>query len=283
MNKEENNNLEKSNSKYNESIINMNELNNNIKNINIKKYKNELLQKITPKINEVISQKDNSMNNNPIPNINFNESEEYNKYREKKMKLYNFYQTLLNFRQKLIIKEKHLNQREKNLLEFEKILKANETILKNNIDQFEIYMRNKIYEIKTQFNKIEQLQLNKEKFLKLKEEEINTENNYINSLQNLKRCSKCNCPIFNEEEINKQIINNNYYDSCNNNLKNIFHQKAKSINNKSMNDNVNFIEQNNLEPNNENTFKSRNFGGIYNNSNDFNYSCFCPACNFCNI
>ena len=137
MENEENNYLEKTNSKQNDSEENIN-------NINIENDKKEIIENITPKITEIISQKDNINNNlNENDSIQKITKEEYQNYREKKLKLYNFYQTLLNFRQKLIIKEKHLNQREKNLLEFEKILKKNEKILKNNIDQFEIYMRNK--------------------------------------------------------------------------------------------------------------------------------------------
>ena len=292
MENEENNNLEKSNSKHNNSSININDTNNNI---NIEKDKKELLQNISPKINNIINQKNNIINdinnNNNIENLKFSESdlvqqiknEEYNNYKEKKIKLYNFYQTLLNFRQKLIIKEKHLNQREKSLLEFEKILKANESILKNNIEQFESYMRSKILEIKTQFNQIEQLQFNKEQYLKQKEEEIKTENNYINLLtsKNIKRCSNCNCDLIDKEELNNQIYNNNYCETCNNYLKNIFHQKVKSAND--LNNNNILMNQKKMEKNNQINFQSKTLGELNNENNGFNYSYLCPICNFYNL
>ena len=180
-NNDEKNIFEKTISKQNDSSINLNNIdlehnaniNAKMNDIKIDKDNKELLINLTPKINEKISQKDNLLNSNKndiFPNLNLNEvdlihqvkTEEYRNYKEKKAKLYNFYQTLLNFRQKLIIKEKQLNQREKNLIEFEKILKANESILQNNIEQFENYMRNKLLEIKNQFCQIEQLQQNKE-------------------------------------------------------------------------------------------------------------------------
>ena len=280
MENEENNFLEKTNSKNNNSSINMN-------NINIENDKNEIMQNITPKLTEIINQKDN-INNNFKENNSIHQitNEEYNTYKEKKIKLYNFYQTLLNFRQKLIIKEKHLNQREKNLLEFEKVLKANESILKNNIEQFESYMRNKIAEIKTQFNQIEQLQINKEQYLKQKEEEIKTENNYTNLISNnninFKRCSKCNCVLLNEDEMNKQLIkvNNNFCDSCNNYLKKTFRYKEKNMNNMPINNN-NFITGEKLAQNNQINNQNSNLGNL-NNKFNLNY-CLCPGCKFCNI
>ena len=280
MENEENNYLEKTNSKQNDSEENIN-------NINIENEKKEIIENITPKITEIISQKDNINNNlNENDSIQKITKEEYQNYREKKLKLYNFYQTLLNFRQKLIIKEKHLNQREKNLLEFEKILQANESILKNNIEQFESYMRTKIAEIKSQFNQIEQLQLNKEQYLNEREKEIKREKSCINIIPNkninIKRCMNCNSPLFSEEELNRQFINNNYCNSCNNYLKNIFNQKYKTINNIPINNNI-FGQEQNLEESNQIPTNSRNFGGLFNKFNEFNYNSCCPSCNFCNI
>ena len=280
MENEENNYLEKTNSKQNDSEENIN-------NINIEKDKKEIIENITPKITEIISQKDNINNNlNENDSIQKITKEEYQNYREKKLKLYNFYQTLLNFRQKLIIKEKHLNQREKNLLEFEKILQANESILKNNIEQFESYMRTKIAEIKSQFNQIEQLQLNKEQYLNEREKEIKREKSCINIIPNkninIKRCMNCNSPLFSEEELNRQFISNNYCNSCNNYLKNIFNQKYKTINNIPINNNI-FGQEQNLEESNQIPTNTRNFGGLFNKFNEFNYNSCCPSCNFCNI
>ena len=280
MENEENNYLEKTNSKQNDSEENIN-------NINIENDKKEIIENITPKITEIISQKDNINNNlNENDSIQKITKEEYQNYREKKLKLYNFYQTLLNFRQKLIIKEKHLNQREKNLLEFEKILQANESILKNNIEQFESYMRTKIAEIKSQFNQIEQLQLNKEQYLNEREKEIKREKSCINIIPNkninIKRCMNCNSPLFSEEELNRQFISNNYCNSCNNYLKNIFNQKYKTINNIPINNNI-FGQEQNLEESNQIPRNTRNFGGLFNKFNDFNYNSCCPSCNFCNI
>ena len=280
MENEENNYLEKTNSKQNDSEENIN-------NINIENEKKEIIENITPKITEIISQKYNINNNlNENDSIQKITKEEYQNYREKKLKLYNFYQTLLNFRQKLIIKEKHLNQREKNLLEFEKILQANESILKNNIEQFESYMRTKIAEIKSQFNQIEQLQLNKEQYLNEREKEIKREKSCINIIPNkninIKRCMNCNSPLFSEEELNRQFINNNYCNSCNNYLKNIFNQKYKTINNIPINNNI-FGQEQNLEESNQIPTNSRNFGGLFNKFNEFNYNSCCPSCNFCNI
>ena len=280
MENEENNYLEKTNSKQNDSEENIN-------NINIENDKKEIIENITPKITEIISQKDNINNNlNENDSIQKITKEEYQNYREKKLKLYNFYQTLLNFRQKLIIKEKHLNQREKNLLEFEKILQANESILKNNIEQFESYMRTKIAEIKSQFNQIEQLQLNKEQYLNEREKEIKREKSCINIIPNkninIKRCMNCNSPLFSEEELNRQFISNNYCNSCNNYLKNIFNQKYKTINNIPINSNI-FGQEQNLEESNQIPTNTRNFGGLFNKFNEFNYNSCCPSCNFCNI
>ena len=266
MENEENNYLEKTNSKQNDSEENIN-------NINIENDKKEIIENITPKITEIISQKDNINNNlNENDSIQKITKEEYQNYREKKLKLYNFYQTLLNFRQKLIIKEKHLNQREKNLLEFEKILQANESILKNNIEQFESYMRTKIAEIKSQFNQIEQLQLNKEQYLNEREKEIKREKSCINIIPNkninIKRCMNCNSPLFSEEELNRQFISNNYCNSCNNYLKNIFNQKYKTINNIPINNNI-FGQEQKLEESNQIPTNTRNFGGLFNKFNEF--------------
>ena len=292
------NNEEKTDLKQNDSSINLNNINltnntntnTNINDINIEKEKNELLLNITPKITEKINQRDNllnNINNNIFPNLNETDlvqqikTEEYRNYKEKKTKLYNFYQTLLNFRQKLIIKEKQLNQREKNLIEFEKILKANESILQNNIEQFETYMRNKLLEIKEQFHQIEQLQQNKEQYLKKIEEEINIENNYINSLpnKNINKCQNCNLPFNNDEELNKQYIcnNNMYCDFCNNYLKNIIHKKEN--NNSISNNNLNYLGKQNLEQSESIPSETNN----YTKSNDFNYNYICPVCKFCNI
>lgn len=280
MENEENNYLEKTNSKQNDSEENIN-------NINIENDKKEIIENITPKITEIISQKDNINNNlNENDSIQKITKEEYQNYREKKLKLYNFYQTLLNFRQKLIIKENHLNQREKNLLEFEKILQANESILKNNIEQFESYMRTKIAEIKSQFNQIEQLQLNKEQYLNEREKEIKREKSCINIIPNkninIKRCMNCNSPLLSEKELNRQFISNNYCNSCNNYLKNIFNQKYKTINNIPINNNI-FGQEQNLEESNQIPTNTRNFGGLFNKFNEFNYNSCCPSCNFCNI
>ena len=282
MNKEENKNLEKS------EELNQNNDNNSI---NIENNKKELINDLYPKINDIISSKENIINNKSEKeeNININESElvqqikteEYN-YKEKKIKLYNFYKTLLNFRQKLIIKEKQLNQRELNLLEFEKILKSNEAILKHNIEQFDSYIRAKIFEIKKQFNQIELLQMNKEQYLKKKEEEIKNETYNIkfqpNQSLNIKKCINCNKEFFSSDELNNNInndfdeqINKNYCDICMNYLKNMNHQKTKST----------ILQKNNLfDINDEFPFKSRKNNNL---SNHFNCTCFCPTCNFCNL
>ena len=290
-NNEEKNNFEKSNTKQNDSSINLNNINltqnsninKNIDELNVEKDKNALLLNITPKITEEISQRDNLLNinkNEILPKLNSNEAdlmqqlkiEEYRNYKEKKTKLYNFYQTLLNFRQKLIIKEKQLNQKEKNLIEFEKILKANESILKNNIEQFETYMRNKLMEIKEQFHQIEQLQQNKEQYLKKIEEEINMENNYCNPLpnKNIYKCENCNMSFTNNEELNKQYIINcdTYCDFCNKYLKNVLLKKERNNNN---------IQ--NFETNAQNSLESN----LSNKTNNFNYKFLCPVCKFCNI
>ena len=290
-NNEDKNNFEKTISKQNDSSLNLNNINlahnintnTNINDIKIDKDKNESLVNLTPKINEKISQKDNILNSNKndiFPNLNLNDAdlihqiktEEYRNYKEKKTKLYNFYQTLLNFRQKLIIKEKQLNQREKNLIEFEKILKANESILQNNIEQFETYMRNKLLEIKNQFFQIEQLQQNKEEYLKKIEEEINIENNYINNSlpnKNIYKCLNCNFPSNIDEELNKQYIINTdvYCDFCNNYMKNM-------MNKKEVNNNI----QLNLEKFEENPLEIN----LNNKKGDFNYKCSCPGCKYYN-
>ena len=290
-NNEDKNNFEKTISKQNDSSLNLNNINlahnintnTNINDIKIDKDKNESLVNLTPKINEKISQKDNFLNSNKndiFPNLNLNETdlihqiktEEYRNYKEKKTKLYNFYQTLLNFRQKLIIKEKQLNQREKNLIEFEKILKANESILQSNIEQFETYMRNKLLEIKNQFFQIEQLQQNKEEYLKKIEEEINIENNYINNSlpnKNIYRCQNCIFPSNIDEELNKQYIINTdvYCDFCNNYMKNM-------MNKKEVNNNI----QLNLEKFEENPLEIN----LNNKKGDFNYKCSCPGCKYYN-
>ena len=289
-NNDEKNIFEKTISKQNDSSINLNNIdlehnaniNTKMNDIKIDKDKKKLLINLTPKINEKTSQKDNLLNSNKndiFPNLNLNEvdlihqvkTEEYRNYKEKKAKLYNFYQTLLNFRQKLIIKEKQLNQREKNLIEFEKILKANESILQSNIEQFETYMRNKLLEIKNQFFQIEQLQQNKEQYLKKIEEEINMENNYCNPLpnKNIYKCENCNMSFNNNEELNKQCIINcdTYCDFCNKYLKNIIHKKEQN----------NIIQ--NFEKNDQNSLESN----LSNKTNDFNYKFLCPVCKFCNI
>ena len=290
-NNDEKNIFEKTISKQNDSSINLNNIdlehnaniNTKMNDIKIDKDKKELLINLTPKINEKTSQKDNLLNSNKndiFPNLNLNEvdlihqvkTEEYRNYKEKKAKLYNFYQTLLNFRQKLIIKEKQLNQREKNLIEFEKILKANESILQNNIEQFETYMRNKLLEIKNQFCQIEKLQQNKEQYLKKIEEEINLENNYINNSlpnKNIYKCENCNLPFNINEELNKQYIINTdmYCDFCNNYMKNI-------MNKKEVNNNI----QLNLEKFEENPLEIN----LNNKKGGFNYKCSCPGCKYYN-
>ena len=149
-------------------------------------------------------------------------------------------------------------------------------------------MRSKINEIKSQFNKIEQIQLNKEQYLKQKEDEITRDTNYINMMSNqninFERCSNCNSPLFNEDKLNQQftnINNNNYCDLCNNYLKNIVHQKAKSQNNAPINNN-NFMQENYLEQSkqtqSENTFQDN----LNNKFNNINYTCYCPICKLCN-
>ena len=147
-------------------------------------------------------------------------------------------------------------------------------------------MRTKIAEIKSQFNQIEQLQLNKEQYLNEREREIKREKRSINIITNnnikIKRCINCNCPLFSEEELNRQFINNNYCNSCNNYLKNIFNQKYKTINNIPIKNNI-FGQEQNLEESNQIPASTRNFGGLFNKFNDFNYNSCCPSCNFCNI
>jgi len=115
-NNDEKNIFEKTISKQNDSSINLNNIdlehnaniNTKMNDIKIDKDKKELLINLTPKINEKTSQKDNLLNSNKndiFPNLNLNEvdlihqvkTEEYRNYKEKKAKLYNFYQTLLKF------------------------------------------------------------------------------------------------------------------------------------------------------------------------------------------
>ena len=246
--------------------------------LNIIKDKRELYDSIAPKINDTLFIKDESnflKYNNTISSKNniyspdFKNSE-YFDYKMKKMKLFNLYNSLLEFREKLIKKEKELNQREKNLLEFENILKTNEAILKNNIEQFDSYIKNKINEIKNQFNQIEKLQLDKENFLKKREENLfnyEKQNNFkslmhTNSSINNTNSTNCNCDLCNEEEIIKPFIdnylseinlnknkyknngndiyykkvnykgrNNSRYTEYNNNCRNIHHQRNNTTNN----------------------------------------------------
>ena len=179
--------------------------------------KKELLDSISPIINDTLLNKEESNANNlNINNINSPsiKNDEYFDYKTKKIKLFNLYNQLLEFRQKLLIKEKELNTKEKNLLEFESILKSNEEILKKNIEQFDIYIKSKINEIKQQFNQIEQIQTKKENYLKQKEEEIinfknqsYSINNYEQNINNNK-CINCNCDLCNEDEIIKPFIDN---------------------------------------------------------------------------
>lgn len=253
---------------------------------NIIKDKKELYDSIAPKINDTLIIKDESnflkYNNSISSNNNINspdfKNSEYFDYKMKKMKLFNLYNSLLEFRKKLIKKEKELNQREKNLLEFENILKSNEAILKNNIEQFDSYIKDKIKEIKNQFNQIEKLQFDKENYLKKREENLlnfEKQNNYksfmhTNSSINNNNSSNCNCDICNEEEIIKPFIdnylseinlnknkynnngndthykkvtykgrnNNSRYNEYNNNCKNIHHQRNNTTNN------VNYLQNN---------------------------------------
>ena len=185
--------------------------------------KKELLDSISPIFNDTQLNKDELINKYNInsPSINI-KNEEFFDYKAKKIKLFNLYNQLLEFKQKLIKKEKELNMKEKNLLEFENILKSNEIILKNNIEQFDIYIKTKINELKNQFNQIEQIQINKENYLKQKEEEIfnykRQSYNILNSNNN--KCINCNCDLCNEDEIITPFIDNyiaqNEYNEINN-------------------------------------------------------------------
>jgi len=245
---------------------------------NMIKDKKEIYNSIAPKISDTLIAKDESnflkYNNTISSNNNFSspdfKNSEYFDYKLKKMKLFNLYNSLLEFREKLIKKEKELNQKEKNLLEFENILKSNEAILKNNIEQFDSYIKDKINEIKNQFNKIEKLQIDKENYLKKREENLlnfEKQNNfksviYTNNSMNNTSSTNCNCDICNEEEIikpfidnylseinlNKNIYKNNGKDTCykkvtykgknntrysefNNNCRNFHHQRNNTTNN----------------------------------------------------
>ena len=285
---------------------------------NLENDKNELLDSFSPTNNGTLLKKEshNKLNINPSSL----KSQEYFDYKTKKIKLFNLYSQLLEFRQKLVIKEKELNKKERNLLEFENILKSNEAILKNNIEQFDIYIKNKINELKNQFNQIEQIQINKENYLKKKEEEIlnfqnqsysfkNNESNYMND----KICINCNCDLCNEEEIIKPFIdnylaeiesndniNNNdihykkinyngkkgfYCNGCNKFFKNTHHQRHKSMNFAQDNSKLNHFK-NNFIDNNRNNFCKRYINKTHDNSIDLkkmNYSCCCPGCELCNL
>jgi hypothetical protein len=187
---------------------------------NIEKNRTVLLDNISQDINDVSSLKKEESDlfkNNEDKSLTI-KNEEYFDYKSKKLKLFNLYNQLLEFRNKLVIKEKELNKKEKNLLEFENVLKTNEAILKSNIEQFDIYIKQKIGEIKNQFKQIEKLQISKENFLKQKEKEIihfknksfdfpknqfvkNKDNNNCNHIN-------CNCDLCNEEKIIKPFIDN---------------------------------------------------------------------------
>ena len=308
---------EKIYNKLKESIIKENEMPYNIEND-----KRELLDSISPLINDTLQNKEESN----ILKYNINspkiKNEEYFDYKAKKLKLINLYNQLLEFRKKLIIKEIELNKKEKNLIEFEKVLKSNEAILKSNIEQFEIYIKNNINEIKSQFNQIEKIQNHKENYLKQKEEEIINFKNKSISLQNSSclNCNNnnthimCNCDLCNEEKIIKPFIdnylaeieandndsNNSSYKKLNNYGKNnlcsngynnqykkCYHQKNNSVN--YMMNNSNFINfKKNYIGNNNN--KKKYYKRLINNTaesqNDFvtyHYTCTCPGCNFCSL
>ena len=229
-----------------ESIIEDNELPFDLENT-----KKEITENsISPIINDIVTERDRdhskintnlNENENVDIHLNINKSirnernQDVMDFESKKMKLVNVYHSLLKLRQNLIIKEKDLIEKEKNLIIFEKILKSNEAILKNNIEQFDIYIKTKIEEIKNQFKQIEQIQMKKEIYLKQKEEEIINfknkfllNNNYksyntfnINDM-NLKNRLKNNNDIHNEQLIN-EIFNNHedYYTNNNYNKRNI--------------------------------------------------------------
>ena len=309
---------ENSEKNFKESMIKENENENeNEMQYNTENDKKELLESISPIFN------DTQLNKDELNKFNINsptiKNEEYFDYKTKKIKLFNLYNQLLEFRQKLIKKEKELNIKEKNLLEFEQILKSNELILKNNIEQFDIYIKTKINEIKSQFNQIEQIQINKENYLKQKEEELFNykrqsyyDNNILNSNNN--KCINCNCDLCNEDEIiepfidnyiaeneNNININNNddeihfkkinnygkngfYCNGCNNFIKNIHHQKNKSQNSNYANVDTKFNHyRNNFNErnNNKRIRHRRNINQTYENSNDYNRYNYSCSCPGC--
>ena len=209
--------------------------------LNIENNGKELLDNIFPDINDNLYSKNEELNlfkNNEIKSPRI-KNEEYFDYKSKKLKLFNLYNQLLDFRKKLIIKEKELIKKEKNLLEFESVLKTNESILRNNIEQFDIYIKQNINEIKNQFKQIETLQINRENYLKQKEEEIihftnklyHFPKNFLaknNNSNSNHRHLACNCDLCNEEKIIKPFIdsylsefdfteNDNTFDNTNDN------------------------------------------------------------------
>ena len=312
MNQEENS----INNNFKESIIQETE---NL--FNSENDKKELLDSVSPIINDTIINKEELNANHLNINSPSIKSEEYFDYKTKKIKLFNLYNQLLEFKHKLILKEKELNAKEKNLIEFENILKSNESILKNNIEQFGIYIKNKINEIKQQFNQIEQLQANKENYLREKEEEIINFKNQSYSLNNYEKkinnnkCIDCKCDLCNEDEIIKPFIDNYlaeiesnknniiyndngkynvinyangkngfYCKGCNNYFKSLHHQKNRSIYYmRGADSKFNHFRNNCIEFNNKN-FNKINSQKAYENLNDFNkynYGCCCQGCEFC--
>ncbi len=291
--------------------------------INSENDKKELLESISPIINDTLLNKDESNINHLNINSPSIKNEEYFDYKAKKIKLFNLYNQLLEFRQKLILKEKELNTKEKNLLEFEKILKANETILKNNIEQFDIYIKNKINEIKQQFNQIEQIQINKENYLKQKEEEIinfknqsyNLNINYDKNINNSNnnKCINCNCDLCNEDEIIKPFIDNylseiesngnninhnenvhykkiNYNgkngffcNGCNNYFRSVHHQKNKSIDYIRGGDSKFNHFKNNFMEYNNKDLNKRYIHKTFENSNDSNRYNYTCSCPGCDF
>ena len=296
MKKEKNEEINSKNS-LKESIIEENELPFDLEN----NKKDMTENSISPIINDIKTDREQSKNNININNNKSIKKEQEQKqeqldFESKKIKLVNIYHSLLKLRQSLIIKEKELNQKEKNLIEFENILKSNEAILKNNIEQFDIYIKNKIEKIKKQFNQIEQIQMKKENYLKLKEEEIikfknkyliNNDYKSFNDM-NLKKIHN-NIDIYNEN-FNDEPFINNYLDQ------NIFENKNKNIQyNEDNQNNNNFCENcskyhyqinNNINNElkkhfNENNIKKRQLlNNLYNNINLGNYKCECPFCKF---
>ena len=283
--------------------------------------KKELLDSISPMINDTLLNKEEPNVNNLNINSPSIKNDEYFDYKTKKIKLFNLYNQLLEFKQKLIIKEKELNTKEKNLLEFESILKSNEEILKKNIEQFDIYIKSKINEIKQQFNQIEQIQTKKENYLKQKEEEIinfkNQSYNINNYEQNINnnKCINCNCDLCNEDEIIKPFIDNyiaefesnenniithnddgkynsiNYTNGkngffckgCNNYFRRVHHQKNRSINYKrGVDTKLNHFNNNFTEHSNK-SFNKIYTPKIYENSNDFNKYNYSCCCPGCDF